>query len=231
MDSDTCYLTIRIPPSHQAAVVEAFGVEPAERHDFDDRRLCVLGFDHVEPHGPLGALARQGITFDGSHGDSAVYPGRLFAAQGGELAAIDQPFGVVSVPIDLDSLAVDELAFSGLRAYQRLRARAQEDFDNQPPLDVPLPACRLEEVGDEEPWHRLLGLISIGGLRCHVEAVALQYPPHEHYSQEALAGDRVRPFALLSEAFATGSGFQTLRHQGSDGQDHHYAIFIYPYDR
>jgi hypothetical protein len=48
---DTCNLTIRIQPSREASVIEAFGVEPAERHDLADHPppLCVLVFDDVQP--------------------------------------------------------------------------------------------------------------------------------------------------------------------------------------
>jgi hypothetical protein len=230
---DTCNLTIRIHPAHQAAVVDAFGVEPAARHDLPDRPrpLCVLVFDDVQPDRPLHELACQGIPFDGSHGDGANYPGRLFAAHGGELAAVDQPFAVVSVPIDVDTLRVDEAALRALRAYQRFRARAQEDFDHQPLFDVPLAALHLEEVGDPVPWHRLLGSISVAGYLFHVEAVAVEDDPLEHLAQGALAKDLVSSFALVAEGFSTDGGFQTLKLHGSDGQEHDYALFIYPYDR
>jgi hypothetical protein len=233
LSMDTCNLTIRIQPFREAAVIDAFGVEPAARDDVPDspHPLCVLCFDDVQPDRPLGELARQGITFDGSHGDGANYPGRFFAAHGGELAAVDKPFSVVSVPIDLDTLRVDDAALRALRAYKRLRARAQEDFDHQPLLDLPLAALHLEEVGDEEPWHRLLGSISISGHRFHVEAVAVEDAPDEHLAQGALAGDLIHSFALVSEGFSTDCGFQALRLEGSDGREHDYALFIYPHDR
>jgi hypothetical protein len=230
---DTCHLTIRIHPAREAAVVDAFGVEPAARHDLPDRPrpLRVLTFDDVQPDRPLHELARQGIPFDGSHGDGASYSGRRFAAHGGELAAVDQPFAVVSVPIDVDTLRVDEAALRALRAYQRLRARAQEDFDHQPLCDVPPAALHLEEVGDPVPWHRLLGSISVAGYLFHVEAVAVEDDPLEQLAQGALAKDLVSSFALLAEGFGTEGGFQTLELRGSDGHEHDYALFIYPYDR
>ncbi len=229
--SDTCNLTLRIHSVHQPAAIAAFGTEPAERHDLPDR-LCVLVFDDIEPHVPLDDLARQHITFDGSHDDGTSYSGRLFAAEGGELAAIDQPFGVVSVPVDLDSLAVDEAALSDLRAYQRLRARTQQDFDHQPPLEIPLTACHLKEAGDpQQPWHRLLGAISIGGLHCQVEAVAVRSTQDERRTQEAVGIDSILSLTLVSTAFGAGRGFQTLRLKGSDGQDRDYALFIYPHHR
>jgi hypothetical protein len=230
---DTCNLTIRIQPFREAAVIDAFGVEPAARDDVPDspHPLCVLVFDDVQPDRPLGELARQGIPFDGSHGDGANYPGRFFAAHGGELAAVDKPFSVVSVPIDLDILRVDEAALRALRAYKRLRARAQEEFDHQPLLDVPLAALHLDEVGDPVPWHRLLGSISVGGHRFHVEAVAVADDSDGHRTQDALAENLVRSFALVSEGFSTDGGFQALRLRGGDGQEHDYALFIYPHDR
>jgi hypothetical protein len=231
---DTCNLTMRIHPSHQAAVVDAFGVEPAECHQLVDRPrpLCVLVFDDVQPDRALGELARQGMTFDGSHGDGANYPGRLFAAHGGELAAVEQPFSVVSVPIDVDTLRVDEAALRGLRAYKRLHALTEEDFDREPPLDVQLAALHLEEAGNSEPWHRLRGSISLAGRRFHVEAVAVQDDlSDEHLAQEPLADDLVHRFALVSQGFSADTGFQTLRLPASDGQHHDYALFIHPHER
>jgi hypothetical protein len=176
-DSDTCNLTISIHPHQQAAVVAAFAVEPAEVHDLADRPCPrrVLVFDGVEPHRPLAELARQGLTFEGSHADSAVYPGQRFAAHAGELAAIDEPFGVVSVPIDPVTQRVDDHALARLSAYQRLIARVGEDFARQASLDVPLAAFQLEEAGGEEaPWQRLLGSIRLAGVHCHVEAIAVE---------------------------------------------------------
>jgi hypothetical protein len=232
--SDTCDLTIRIHPSHEAAAVAAFGVEPAERQELADRPrpLCLLVFDDVAPDDGLAELARQHITFDGSHGNGADYPGRRFASFGGELAAVDQPFSVVSVPIDLDTLSVDEAALDDLRAYKRLRQRAEDDFDREPPAcDVPLAALHLEEVGQPERWNRLLGSIAIGGIRCHVEALAVQNLEHQHVAQEALADEFHRAFALLSDGFNTETGFQTWRLEASDGRDHEYVVFIYPHDK
>jgi len=232
MRFDTCNLTIRIRPTDQATVVAAFGVEPAERHDVPDRPLCTLVFDDIQPHGPLADLARQGITFEGSHGDGATHPGRRFAALGGQLAAIDQPFGLVSVPVDLDSFAVDEPIFSRLRAYKSLLEQVREDFDQVPPIELPLAAFQqLEEVGDREPRHRMLGSLSIGGVPFHVEAIAVQHLTNEVLPQEAIAFGLFRYLALVSEAFATNQGFQTLRLKGSDGQDREYALFIYPHER
>jgi hypothetical protein len=127
-----------IHPSHQTAAIEAFGVEPAECRDLTDRprprRLLV--FEEIVPHDALAELARQGISFDGSHGDGADYPGRLFAAHGGELAAVDQPFGVLSVPIALDTLRVDDEALAGLAAYKRLKARVEKDLRREPPATL-----------------------------------------------------------------------------------------------
>ncbi len=229
--SDTCNLTIRLHASHHAAAVAAFGAEPSGRYDLPDGRLCVLLFDGVRPHAALDELARQRITFDGSHNDGAAYPGRFFAAHRGDLAAVARPFCKLTVPIDLDSLAVDEAALCGLRAYQRLSDEAQEAFYPPSPLDVPLAACHLEEVGDEEPWHRLLGSLSLAGLRCHVEAIAVQYMPINDPVQEAAACDLASAFRLVADGFGTDRGFQTLSLQASDGQDHDYAVFVYPYDR
>ncbi len=232
MRFDSCNLTIRIRPTDQAAVVEAFGVEPAERHDLPDRPLCTLVFDDIQPHDPLADLARQGITFDGSHGDCATRPGRRFASLGGQLEAIDQPFGVVSVPVDLDSLAVDEPIFSCLRAYKSVLEQVREDFAQLPPIELPLAAFQqLEEVGDQEPWHRLLGGLSIGSVRFHVEAIAVQHNTNELLPQEAIAFGHARYLALISEAFGTDEGFQTVRLTASDGQDREYALFIYPHER
>ena len=70
---DTCNLTIRIRPTYQPAAVAAFGVEAAERHDLPDRAVCTLVFEDIQPHDPLSDLARQGITFDGSHADGATW--------------------------------------------------------------------------------------------------------------------------------------------------------------
>jgi len=229
--SDTCNLTIRIHPCHHAAAVAAFGTEPSGRYDLPGGRLCFLVFYGVRPHAALDELARQRITFDGSHDDGADYPGRLFAAHHGDLAAVTRPFRKLTVPIDLDSLAVDEAALCSLRAYQRLSARAQEDFYPPEPFDIPLAACHLEEVGDEEPWHRLLGSLSLAGLHCHVEAIAMQHEPNDDLTQEAAAADLVSGFRLVAEGFGTDSGFQTLRLPASDGTDHDYAVFVYPFDR
>lgn len=133
MSTDSCNLTIYIHPSDQAAVVEAFGVEPAECRHIPGRPqpLRLLAFDDIRPYPTLDDLARRGISCDGSHSEGATYPARRFAAHGGELAAIGQ--GIVRVPIDLDTLTVDEASLSPLRAYKRLHARAQAAFDHEPP--------------------------------------------------------------------------------------------------
>lgn len=140
--SDTCHLTIELHPRHQATVVAAFGDQPAEVHHLADgpSPRCLLVFDDVEPHLPLAALARQGLTLAGSHADAADYPGQLFAAHGGELATFDQPFGVPSVPIDVVTRRIDEAALDRLAAYQRLIARVREHFDRDPYLDTRAPS-------------------------------------------------------------------------------------------
>jgi hypothetical protein len=231
--SDTCDLTIYILPHQQPIVVAAFGVEPAELHDLADgpRPRLLLVFDDVEPHRTLEHLARQGLTFEGSHGDGADYPGRQFAAHGKELATVDKPFGVLSVPIDPNTQRVDEAALAGLAAYQRVIARVREDFRREPPLDVSLSALRLDEAGPEEaPWQRLLGSIRLAGVHCHLEAIAVEQPSDQR-TQRALATDLARPLDLVAEAFDSQNGFQTRTLWGSDGHEHDYVLLVHPYDR
>src|SRR5262249_53260354 len=138
--ADTCNVTLRVHPCHEAALVAAFGVEPAERHDLAHRSrpLAVFVFEDVEPDPALRELARQGLTFDGSHDDGATYPGRRFVAHRGELGTADEPFGVVSVPVDPRTLALDELALQRLRAYQHLKRSVDLDLDQERPIGLAL---------------------------------------------------------------------------------------------
>jgi len=233
VSSDTCSLHIRVHPSHQTAVVAAFGVEPAHRCELSDlpHPFCVLFFDNVEAGRPLAALASQGIAFDGSHSACPAHPGRRFAAFGGELAAVGRAVAGANAPDDRDT--PDQPNPHRLRRYRRLQARVRQALDREPepPLhDIPIDALQLEEVGELEPWDRQLGSISIGGARFHVEAVAV-HEANELRTQEALAPELTHSFALLAAAFGTDSGFQTCQLEGSDGRDHDYALFIYPHDR
>jgi hypothetical protein len=228
--SDTCRVRIRIHPMDEPAVVDAFGTEPTERHDLDDGTGCILVFDYVEPDQPLAELARRRITFEGRHRDGIHYPGRLFASQSGELQAIGQPFDVISVPIDLETLRVDDQALNRLRSYKSLSTRVQEELDHRLPVEIAIGRLKLEEVGDVEPWHRMLGSLSIAGVYFHIDATAVERSPAEGGVQEAVASDLRRSFALAAEGLSTDTGFQTLKLTDTNGQAHEYVVFIYPCD-
>ncbi|HXO41985.1 MAG TPA: hypothetical protein VN999_11075, partial [Thermoanaerobaculia bacterium] len=158
------------------------------------------------------------------------YPRQLFASMGGEYGcSLEHASGTLAVPVDLDTLEVDQEALDDLREYKLLSQRVQQDFDREPPLELAPAAFRFEEVGDRKPWHRLRGSISIAGVPFHVEAIAVEPSVAAGDAQEAVAGD-LRP-SYEAATFGSGAGFHTLDLTTANGRNRPYVLFIYPCDR
>jgi hypothetical protein len=151
MSGDTCSLTIRVRRDDAAAVVNAFGARPDEIDDLLPT-MQLLIFDETEPDEPLAHLVQRKVTFDGSFSNGFTYPGQRFASIGGVFCAVDCPYEVLSVPIDLATLTVDAEALATLRAYRELQARVDEHFEAELP-------CQLSssppgsEAGSSEASH------------------------------------------------------------------------------
>jgi hypothetical protein len=214
---DTCTVRIRVRHTDQPAVIAAFGTEPTESHDAGlDGRVRTLVFAGADPERPLIELAAHRILFNGDHSAGPDYPGRLFASQHGELRTVDQPYSVVSAPIDLETLEVDPAALDSIRAYKHLADRVQLILEHLQPLDIAVSALQLKEVGDIEPWHRLLGTVRIAGVAFHVDAMA--------------AGLQASITSTL-EDLRTEDRFSEITLAASDGERRAYVILIYPYNR
>ena len=228
--TDTCTVRIRVRTADQPAAIAAFGTEPTESRDAGlDGRIRTLVFAGADHDRPLIELAARRIAFDGKHSAGLAYPGRLFASQHGELRTADQPYSVVSVPIDLDTLEVDPAALDAIRAYKLLAERVRRILEHQQPLELPASALQLTEVGELEPWHRLLGTVVIAGVPFHVNAVAVESSPLTLQGQQAVAPDLQASFARAWDGLHSEGGFSHVTLAASDGQRHHYVIFIYPY--
>jgi hypothetical protein len=226
---DPCVVRIRVRRFDAPAAVSAFGTEPAEAHAGLDDRTRALVFRDVAPDLPLAELTARRVVFDGEHSAGLTYPGRLFASQHGEFKAVDRPYSVVSVPIDLDTLTVDPDALGALRAYRDLADRVRLVLGRPQPLEIAVSALGLREIGDHRPWHRLLGTLRIAGVAFHVDAIAVERSAR--HGQRAMAADQQTAFATAAAGLGTEDGFSEIRLPGSDGRDHHYVLFIYPYDR
>jgi hypothetical protein len=228
---DPCVVRIRVRGTDVPAATAAFGMEPAESHDTGRDGLArTLVFLDVHPDRPLGELTVRRLVFDGEHSAGSAYPGRLFASQGGEFRAVDQLDSVVSVPIDVDTLRVDPDALQALRAYRQLADRVRAAFARPQPLAIAVSALDLREIGDREPWHRLLGTLRIAGVDFHVEAIAVEHSRAARHGQQPVAADSRTDFASAAEGLHTEDGFSEIRLPTSDGREHDYVIFIYPSD-
>jgi hypothetical protein len=227
---DPCVVRIRVRHTDVPAATAAFGTEPAESHDTGrDGDARTLVFHDVHPDRPLAELAARRLPFDGEHASGLAYPGRRFTSLHGELRAVDQPYSVVSVPIDLDTLAVDPEALAALRAYRLLADRVRAAFSRPQPLAIAVSALDLREIGDRRPWHRLLGTLRIAGVDFHVEAIAVEPSRAARHGQQPVAGKRRAAFARAAEGLCTEDAFSEIRLPTSDGREHDYVIFIYPY--
>ena len=229
---DTRTLRIRVHRADEEFVRSAFGIEPSERHDVvtgaGDVRMLV--FEAAETDLALQILIRHQITYDGLHEATLRYPRQHFASMGGEYrCSLEHASGILSVPVDPETLEVDQDALDNLREYKLLSQRVQLDFDREPPLELAPAAFRFEEVGDRKPWHRLRGSISIAGVPFHVEAIAVESSEATDGFQEAVAGE-LRP-SFEGAAFRSGAGFHTLDLTTANGRNRPYVLFIYPYDR
>jgi hypothetical protein len=127
---DTCSVILRIWHEDTLVVTRAFreepdATEPLEDDDSDLLRLLVYE-ETVPDH--LRQLVEQRIAFDGRCSNRFHLPGQLFASLDGEFRAIDHPYCVVTVPIDLETLTVDQEALAALRAYRELADRVDEHF-------------------------------------------------------------------------------------------------------
>ena len=71
--------------------------------------------------------------------------------------------------------------------------------------------------------------LSVGGLLCLVEAIAVRSTQDERRAQEAVAIESILSLTLAFAAFGASRGFQTVSFKGSDGQERDYALFIYPH--
>jgi hypothetical protein len=130
MGDDTCSVILRIWHEDSLAVARAFREEPdaTESLDDDDSGLLrLLVYEETVPD-PLRQLAEQRVAFDGRCSNRFHAPGQLFASLDGEFRAIDHPYGVVTVPTDLETLSVDQEALAALRAYRELADRVGEHF-------------------------------------------------------------------------------------------------------
>jgi hypothetical protein len=94
-------------------------------------------------------------------------------------------------------------------------------------LDIPLSALHLEEVGRLEPWHRLLGTLSIAGLPFVVHATAVELA---RGGQQPVAAGLRADFASLVAALRTEEAFGEITRIGSDGREHLYVFLIFPCD-
>jgi hypothetical protein len=97
-------------------------------------------------------------------------------------------------------------------------------------LDIPLAALDLEEIGELEPWHRLLGTFRIAGLRFHVDAIAVEHSPLARRAPRPAAADLHDYFATVVEALRTDEPLGELTLRGSDGRQHAYVLLIHPYE-
>jgi hypothetical protein len=227
-----CACTVRIRVLHfdQPAAIAAFGTEPTESHDAGlDGRVRTLVFAGADTDRPLIELAARRIVFDGEHSAGLDYPGRLFASQHGELRTVDQPYSVVSAPIDLETLEVDPAALDSIRAYKILADRVWLILEHRQPLDIAVSALQLKEVGEIEPWHRLLGTLRIASVAFHVDAIAVECTAR--HGQQPVGADLQASFAAASEGLRTEDGFSEITLATSDGRRHDYVILIHPYDR
>jgi hypothetical protein len=117
------------------------------------------------------------------------------------------------------------------RHRRRRRQRPQGPSATPTPLDIPLSALHLHEIGELQPWHRLLGTLQIAGLPFHVDAIAVQHFPFTRRAPQAAALDLRDYFATVVEALRTDEPFGELRLRGSDGRQHTYVLLIHPYER
>jgi hypothetical protein len=97
------------------------------------------------------------------------------------------------------------------------------------PLEIAVSALGLREIGDHRPWHRLLGTLRIAGVAFHVDAIAVERSAR--HGQRAMAAGQQTAFPTAAAGLGTEDGFSEIRLPGSDGREHDYVIFIYPYDR
>jgi hypothetical protein len=228
---DPCVVTIRVRRTDVAAATAAFGREPAESHDTGrDGGARTLVFHEVHPDRPLAELTARRLVFDGEHSSGLTYPGRLFASQHGEFRAVDQPYSVISVPIDLDTLTVDPDALSAIRAYKHLADQVRGAFGRPQPLEIAVSALDLREIGDRKPWHRLLGTLRIAGVDFHVEGIAVERSATAGHCQQPVAADLRTAFVSTAAGLRAEDSFSAIRLPGSDGREHDYVIFIYPYE-
>jgi hypothetical protein len=130
MGDDTCSIILRIWHEDTLAVTRAFREEPDATQNIDDDDLGLLRllvYEETVPD-PLRELVEQRLAFDGRCSNRFHSPGRLFASLDGEFRAIDHPYCVVTVPIDLKTRTVDPEALEALRAYRELADRVDEHF-------------------------------------------------------------------------------------------------------
>jgi hypothetical protein len=130
MGDDTCSVILRIWHEDTVAVTQAFGEEPdaTEIVDDDDSGLLrLLVYEETVPD-PLSQLVAKRVAFDGRSSNRFHSPGQLFASLDGELRAIDHPYCIVTIPIDIATLAIDRNALAAVHAFRELAARVDEHF-------------------------------------------------------------------------------------------------------
>ena len=130
MGDDTCSVILRIFHKDSAAVTRAFRAEPDRTETLEDDSsglLRLLVYEETTPD-PLSQLIEERVAFDGRCSNRFHSPGQLFASLDGEFRAIDHPYCVVTVPIDLATMSIDQGVLAALRAYRELAARVHTHF-------------------------------------------------------------------------------------------------------
>jgi hypothetical protein len=119
---------------------------------------------------------------------------------------------------------------AGTASHRRHPAgREQRAGQHRQPLDIPASALQLREVGEIEPWHRLIGTLRIAGVPFHVDAVAIESAPLARQGLQAVGADLQASFARACDGLHTEGGFAEVALPTSDGRQHYYVIFIVPY--
>ena len=194
MTADTCTIRIRVHRADEEFARSAFGIEPSERHDVvtgaGDVRMLVFAATRTDL--AFQTFTWHQITYDGLQEATRRYPRQLFASMGGEYGcSLEHASGTLAVPVDLDTLEVNQDALDDLREYKLLSQRVQQGFDREPPLELAPATFRFEEVGDRKPWHRLRGSISIAGVS--VVAAVIRQPQPFIAGPAGIRRGRVRP--------------------------------------
>lgn len=232
MGDDTCSVILRIFHKDSAAVTRAFRAEPDTTETLEDDGsglLRLLVYEETTPD-PLSQLIEERVAFDGRCSNRFHSPGQLFASLDGEFRAIDHPYCVVTVPIDLATMSIDQDALAALRAYRELAARVDTHFQALTRGCLPEDAGRPARSSAHHSGERLFTEDLTWPTACQAPVHPAQHaekparrgggPPHRSQRGDAMSD----PVADLNQALGLARHARSLLRRARAPRSHRKAV-------